>query len=109
MAKAAAIEVEVLEQAPTELHIFPRETRRGKAQWAVWVKSDGSAVLFAGNEQIILPRNAPGVVKGLYLQTNPKTGQKEFVPDSRVMCKDSACSLMGFTEHEFGKGCRLHE
>lgn len=56
--KVAAIEVEVLDQAPHELHIFPRETRRGKAQWAIWVSPDGSAVVFIGDEQIILPKNS---------------------------------------------------
>ncbi len=103
----AGIEVEVLKETPEEIHIFPRESRRGKAQWAMWVKPDGSAVLFVGQEQIVLPKNAPGVVKGLYLQTNPKTGQKGFISDPRTMCKDSVCPLRGFTEHEFGKGCRL--
>ncbi len=57
--KVAAIEVEVLEQAPTELHIFPRETRRGKAQWAIWIKPDGSGTLFIAQNQIALPKNEP--------------------------------------------------
>ena len=57
--KVAAIEVEVLEQAPTELHIFPRGTRRGKAQWAIWIKPDGSGTLFISQNQISLPKNAP--------------------------------------------------
>ena len=106
--KCAGIEIET-SQDNTDLHLYPRESRRGKAQWAMWVKSDGSAILFAGREQIVLPKNAPGVVKGFYLQVNGKTGQKEFVPDSRIMCTDSACSLMGFAKHEFGKGCRLYK
>jgi hypothetical protein len=53
----AGIEVEVFKQTPETIHIFPRETRRGKAQWAVWVKPDGSGILFADNKQIELPKN----------------------------------------------------
>ncbi len=56
---AAAVNIEVLKIAPTELHIYPRETRRGKAQWAIWVKPDGSGTLFISQNQISLPKNAP--------------------------------------------------
>ncbi len=42
----------------TDLHLYPRETRRGKAQWGLWVRTDGSAILFVGNDQIVLPKNS---------------------------------------------------
>lgn len=57
--KAAGIEVEVLEHYPSELHIYPRETRRGKAKWAVWVRPDGSGTVFVNQKQIELPKNSP--------------------------------------------------
>lgn len=55
--KVAGIEVEVFDDKQ-ELHIYPRETRRGKAQWAIWVKEDGSGVMFINNDQIELPKNS---------------------------------------------------
>jgi hypothetical protein len=58
--KVAAIDVEVFDNEPGKLHVYPRETRRGKAQWAVWIHPDGSGVLFVDNDQIQLPKNAPG-------------------------------------------------
>lgn len=54
--KVAGLEIETA-QGDTDLHVYPRESRRGKAQWTMWVKKDGSAVLFVGVEQIILPKN----------------------------------------------------
>lgn len=61
--KVAALEVEVFQEKEgvPKLHIFPRETRRGKAQWAIWIHPDGSAVLFAGHRQIMLPKNEEGI------------------------------------------------
>lgn len=76
--KVAGIEIGS-SQDNTDLQVYPRESRRGKAQWAIWVKSDGSALLFSGNDQIVLPRNAPGKITGLHLQRN-KDGQLEFLP-----------------------------
>ncbi len=58
MRTIAGIEIEVLSDHPGTLHLFPRETRRGKAQWAIWVKPDGSGVLFINNEQVALPKNS---------------------------------------------------
>lgn len=54
----AGLEIEVIESSPNELHFFPRESRRGKAQWAIWLKPDGSGILFVGNEQVQLPKNS---------------------------------------------------
>lgn len=54
----SAIEVEALKQVPGKVHVFPRETRRGKAQWGIWIDHDGSAVLFVGDDQVILPANS---------------------------------------------------
>ncbi len=106
----AGIEVEVLKDVPEKLHIFPRESRRGKAQWAIWIHLDGSGILFAGNDQIVLPKNAPGKVTGLHLRRNEE-GQMEFLPGEfeKIMCSDSACSLMNVNQHEFGIGCRLYD
>lgn len=71
----AGIEVEVLKSTPEELHIFPRESRRGKAQWAIWVQPDGSGVLFIGNEQVALPKNGQRAsTRGLELKRD-STGQ----------------------------------
>jgi hypothetical protein len=54
--ESAGLEIETME-GTTDLHIYPRESRRGKAQWAVWLKTDGSALIFVGDEQVILPKN----------------------------------------------------
>jgi hypothetical protein len=106
--KCAGLEIETSHDN-TDLHIFPRETRRGKAQWAIWVHADGSGILFAGNEQIVLSKNGPDKVKGLSLKRNSE-GQLEFLLGSdKVLCHDSACPLLGPCQHEFGKGCRLYK
>lgn len=57
--KVAALVTEVFEKPEAQLHIYPKETRRGRAQWAIWVNPDGSGVMFIGNDQIELPKNAP--------------------------------------------------
>ncbi len=56
--KVAALVTEVFPNKQ-ELHIYPKETRRGRAQWAIWVREDGSGIMFIGNDQIQLPKNAP--------------------------------------------------
>ena len=124
--KAAALEVEVFEEHPGELHIYPRETRRGKAQWAAWIKVDGSGTLFVNNGQIKLPKNGSDVKQKpsktiedlLVLCDNGEEFSKFINSDSgqrfkfvlrkeKVWCDDTACSLKDVREHEFGKGCRL--
>jgi len=84
----AGIEIEVFKETPEKIHVFPRESRRGRARWAMWVKADGSAVLFVGNEQIVLPKNssdkAKGLVKGLDMKRNEETGQIEFVKNDFI-------------------------
>lgn len=109
--RAAGIEVEVtVVDDKQELHLYPRESRRGKAQWAMYVREDGSGFMFIGNEQVHLPAN------GDKSSTRGKTLQRVSADDfalklkdelKKVWCEDSACRLMGLTQHEFGKGCRL--
>lgn len=109
--KSTGIVVETsVADAGEEIHIYPRESRRGKAQWAIYVREDGSGFMFIDSEQVHLPAN------GDKSSTRGKTLQRVSADDfalklkdelKKVWCEDSACRLMGLTQHEFGKGCRL--
>ncbi len=78
------------------LSVSPSESRRKKANWYIWMKADGSGILVIDSRhlRVDLPANSPI--------------REEPMSSSSIWCTDSACPLRGFTEHEFGKGCRLH-
>lgn len=108
--RAAGIEVELtVVDGKQELHLYPRESRRGKAQWAIYVREDGSGFMFIGNEQVHLPANGDkSLTRGKTLQRVSKDDFSfKLAEETKKWCNDPACPLMGPTQHEFGKGCRL--
>jgi hypothetical protein len=54
-----------------EVCVYPTETRRKRAQWVLWIASDGSGQLYVGREEngavkgepIALPPNVTRAVK----------------------------------------------
>ena len=87
------VEAHEVQEIESGVYVFPDEDKF-KYSWAIFMWPDGSA--------------------GVYTERNSKTGAllgKPIhlpAPERKTkMCTDSACPLMNFNEHEFGKGCRL--
>lgn len=78
-------------------YIFPN-SKKFASTWALFVYSDGRAELY-------MKRN---LKTGALLGKPINLGEPIVKGAEKIQCTDSACPLMGFQAHEFGKDCRLY-